>query len=499
MAKNEFLFDLKTPETTWRGSGKHFFPNGKEASEAGMITSAEGPHGLYWCLDTIMHKVPEEYMDTWDMPHFHVRGYETFFVDSGWMYLYVDGRKCKVVPGDIIQLQPYQQHGMAFTTASKAGFITALYVVIVPLLSIFIRKRPSVQIWACVALALIGLYLHEDGGGGSVEATMQAALSYLTVMCFGFLPFAVTQAYNTTIRSHGETVAPMIATLIAVVVNLAGNYILIYGKLGAPALGVVGAATATVTSRFVELAFIAVWAHTHAARIPFITGAYRSLYVPRVLTLNCIRKGTPLLLNEALWSGGQAILTQCYSVRGLSVVSALNIAQTLGNVFNVAFIAMGSATAIIIGRKLGEWGESRTKELKNEAWRLMLFSCFLCMLSSTLMISVSFVFPKIYNTTNEIRALATGLIILMAAYMPIHSFNNASYFIIRSGGKTFITFLFDSCFCWAVSIPAAYFLAHYTRVPILPMYAAVISCELVKVIIGITLVNKGIWIKNITV
>ena len=138
--------------------------------------------------------------------------------------------------------------------------------------------------------SLIGLYLHEDGGGGSVEATMQAALSYLTVMCFGFLPFAVTQAYNTTIRSHGETVAPMIATLIAVAVNLAGNYILIYGKLGAPALGVVGAAAATVTSRFVELAFIAVWAHTHAARIPFITGAYRSLYVPRVLTLNCIRR-----------------------------------------------------------------------------------------------------------------------------------------------------------------------------------------------------------------
>lgn len=73
------------------------------------------------------------------------------------------------------------------------------------------------------------------------------------------------------------------------------------------------------------------------------------------------------------------------------------------------------------------------------------------------------------------------------------------FFVSRSGGKTFITFLFDSCFCWAVSIPAAYFLAHYTRVPILPMYAAVISCELVKVVIGITLVNKGIWIKNITV
>lgn len=347
--------------------------------------------------------------------------------------------------------------------------------------------------------SLIGLYLHEDGGGGSAAATMHAALSYLTVMCLGFFPFAVTQAYNTTIRSHGETVAPMIATFIAVAVNLAGNYILIYGKLGAPALGVLGAAAATVISRFVELAYIAVWAHTHAAEIPFITGAYRSLYVPRELTLSCIRKGTPLLLNEALWSGGQAILTQCYSVRGLSVVSALNIAQTLGNVFNVAFIAMGSATAIIIGQKLGEWGESRTRELKDEAWRLMLFSFLLCTLSSMMMISVSVVFPKIYNTTGGIRALATGLIILMAAFLPVHSFNNASYFIIRSGGKTFITFLFDSCFCWAVSIPAAFFLAHYTRLPILPMYATVLSFELVKVVIGVTLVNKGIWIKDITV
>ena len=346
---------------------------------------------------------------------------------------------------------------------------------------------------------LIRLYLHEDGGGGSVEATMQAARSYLTVMCIGFLPFAVTQAYDTTIRSHGETIAPMIATFTAVGVNLAGNYILIYGKLGAPAMGVVGAAAATVIARFVELAYMTVWAHTHAAKIPFIVGAYRSLYVPWELTRSCILKGFPLLLNEALWSGGQAMLTQCYSIRGLSVVSAFNIAQTLGNVFNVAFIAMGSATAIIIGQKLGEWGESRVKDLKDEAWRLMIFSFLLCVLSSLMMISVSSVFPRIYNTTDEIRALATGLILLMAAFMPIHSINNAAYFIIRSGGKTFITFLFDSCFCWVVSIPAAFLLAHYTSLPILPMYAAVLSCELVKVLIGAALVNKGIWIKDITV
>lgn len=346
---------------------------------------------------------------------------------------------------------------------------------------------------------LIGLYLHADGGGGSVEATMQAAWSYLTVMCLGFLPFAVTQAYGTTIRSHGETVAPMIATFIAVGMNLIGNYILIYGKFGAPRLGVVGAALATVLSRFVEMAYIVGWAHTHAEQLPFIAGAFRSIYVPSELTLSCIQKGTPLLINEALWSGGQAMLTQCYSVRGLSVVSALNIAQTIGNVFNVAFIAMGSATAIIIGQRLGELGESHSRELKEEAWKLTLFSVFLCIASAILMILISGVFPKIYNTTDEIRSLATGLICLMAAIMPIHAFNNASYFILRSGGKTLITFLFDSCFCWLASIPAAFFLAHFTRLPILPMYAVVMSTELIKVFIGVTLVNKGIWIKDITV
>ena len=357
----------------------------------------------------------------------------------------------------------------------------------------------GITVFAAYGEQLINLYLHEDGGGGSVEATMQAALSYLGVMCIGFLPFALTQSYGTTIRSYGETVAPMIASFLAVGVNLVGNYVLIFGKFGAPALGVVGAAVATVISRFVELTYIAIWAHTHTGRVPFIVGALRSLYVPADLTISCIQKGMPLLLNEALWSGGQAILTQCYSVRGLSVVSAFNISQTLANVFNVAFIAMGSATAIIIGQKLGEWGESKVQELKEEAWKLTFFSVFLCLISASLMLAISGVFPRIYNTTDEIRALATGLICVTACFMPVHAFNNASYFIIRSGGKTFITFLFDSCFCWLASIPAAYFLAHYTQVPILPMYAMVCSVELVKVGVGLTLVNKGIWIRDITV
>ena len=265
----------------------------------------------------------------------------------------------------------------------------------------FLLVAAGIAVFMNFGRPLVSLYLHEDGGGGSAEATMSAAMQYLAVMCIGFLPFAITQAYDTTIRSYGETVAPMAASFISVGVNLVGNYILIFGKLGAPALGVVGAAMATVIARFVELGYIVVWAHTHVVRVPFVVGALRSMYVPAELTVSCIRKGLPLLLNEALWSGGIATLTQCYSVRGLSVVSSLNISHTLANVFNVAFIAMGSATAIIIGQKLGEWGESRSDDLIEEAWKLTLFSVFLCMISSLIMVSLSIVFPRIYNSTTQ--------------------------------------------------------------------------------------------------
>ena len=113
--KNEFLFDLKTPETTWKGISHSYFPNGEVSSDVGSITSAEGPHGLYWCLDTVMHKNPPD-MDASQtrMPHFHWRGYETFFVDSGSLWLFVGGLKAKAQKGDIVQLQAGQPQGMFF-------------------------------------------------------------------------------------------------------------------------------------------------------------------------------------------------------------------------------------------------------------------------------------------------------------------------------------------------------------------------------------------------
>ena len=346
---------------------------------------------------------------------------------------------------------------------------------------------------------LISLFLTEDGGIGSVDATLASGLNYLKVMYIGLLPFALTQAYSGTLRATGETMAPMAASLIAVFVNLVGNYILIYGKFGAPALGVVGAAAATVISRFVEFASIALWTHLHSVRYPFARGVYRSFRVPMVLVKSCAVKGLPLLFNEALWSGGQAFLTQIYSVRGLSVIAAFNISRTIANVFNVAFIAMGDATAILIGQELGATSGKDRRQVMHDAWTLTWFSVALCALSGAVLALFSKAFPLIYNTSDEIRALASGLIVISAVCMPIYAFENAAYFIIRSGGKTGISFFFDSCFGWVFSIPLAFVLAHFTQIPILQMYFYVQLVELIKCAIGFVLVKKGVWINDITV
>ena len=342
--------------------------------------------------------------------------------------------------------------------------------------------------------SLIQLYLHEDGSGTSSAQTLLYAKQYMTVMLFDMLPFAISQAYAGTLRETDETVLPMKAGIVAVLVNLVFNYILIYGKLGAPALGVVGAAVATVMSRFVEMGIIVIWTHTHKEKNRFIEDAYKHFEIPAELMKRMTIKGLPLLANETLWAAGQAVMMQNYSIRGLTVIAAMNISSTISNVFNIVFIAMGSAIAILIGQELG----AEKTGVMEDAYKMTFFAVICCMISGALMLCVAPFFPNIYNTDHEVRSLATSFIMVSACCMPMYAFENATYFTLRSGGKTFITFLFDSCFVWVFSIPLAYVLVHYTDMPITVLFLCCQMIELMKCLIGYVLVRKGIWINNIT-
>lgn len=340
---------------------------------------------------------------------------------------------------------------------------------------------------------LISLYLNESDSLERSARTLGFGLDYLHIMLWGFAPFAFSQAYASTLRETGETRLPMVASITGVLTNLVLNYTLIYGHFGAPAMGVSGAALATVISRYLELAIMAVCTHLHPDRFPFIHRIYRTMRVPMHLTKQITVKGMPLLANEALWSLGVAMLSRCYSLRGLDVVAALNISNTVSNLFGVIFLTMGSATAIIIGQALGAGEIDRARE---DAWKLAAFSIF-CSLGTALAMGVCAPFiPRIYNTEEHIRALATRLLLVYCCCMPIFSFCNTSYFTLRSGGKTMITFMFDCVFSWTISIPIAYSLVTFTDLGIVPIYLCVQLADLIKCIIGFILVKKGIWIQN---
>ncbi len=341
---------------------------------------------------------------------------------------------------------------------------------------------------------LIEAYLHEDGSGNDIALTFKHAVSYLKIMLIGLLPFMVSQVYSSTLRETGETVVPMIASVIAVLINLCINYVLIFGKLGFPKLGVQGAAIGTVISRYIECIVVVAWTHRHKEKYKFIKGAYRKFTVPVDLAKRILIKGTPLLVNEALWASGMAILMQCYSVRGTSVVTGLAISSAISNLFNIAFISLGGTVGIIVGPLLGA---GKMEEAKDTAYKMITFSVGVCFIMGVFMACIAPLFPQIYSTSAEIKSLATGFIYICALCMPIHGFLHASYFTIRSGGKTWITFLFDSVYLWVVCVPLAYALSNYTGIPILTLYLVCQLVDLIKCLVGYILLKKEIWLENI--
>lgn len=371
-----------------------------------------------------------------------------------------------------------------------------------------VRNTFRFKIYACMALVVLGvlifalwgeelilLYLHgEEQNAASLQAALEYGKDYLLVMLIGLLPFGIEQIYSSTLRECGETVVPMKAGVAAVLINLVLNAILIFGYLGFPALGVVGAAIATVISRYIQAAIVVVWTHRNVEKLPFIEGAYQTMKIPGHLVGNILKKGTPLMFNEILWSMGMATLMQCYSVRGLDAVAGLNISSTITNLFNVVFIAMGSALSIVVGQLLGA---GKLEEAKEADSRLIVLTVFSCVVMGGLLVVFAPFFPMLYNTTQEVKDLATAFMRVSACCMCLHGFMHATYFTLRSGGKTVITFLFDSAFVWCINIPVAYVLSRFTNVPIIPLYLICQLVDIVKCVVGFVLVKKGIWLNNL--
>ena len=347
----------------------------------------------------------------------------------------------------------------------------------------------GVLVFALCGRLLIGSFLH-DGNVGNLELTMQEGLSYLRWMLIGLVPYAISQVYASTMREIGETVLPMIASIAAVLTNLALNGVLIFGLLGAPALGVAGAAIATVISRFVELGILCAWGHSHTERCAFLRVAYRRFHIARSLVNRVVLKGLPLMANELFWALAITMRNQCYSTRGLDVVAAQNINATIENLVSVVYMAVGTSIAIVVGNLLGA---GKIEEAKDADRKMLVFSIGCALLMGGLLAALSGTFPLLYETEPSVRALAGYMMLVTAVVTPFRSFAHAAYFTLRSGGKVLITLLFDSVYMWVIVMPVALVLAYFTTINVYWLFAICQGVEAAKFMLGLLLLKKGKW------
>ena len=341
---------------------------------------------------------------------------------------------------------------------------------------------------------LFSLYLDENASTtAELAATLNYAKEYTAIIIWGFFPFMIVQCYSSVLRDAGETVGPMVSSMIAIFVNLIGNYLLIYGSFGFPKLGVAGAALATVIARWSEMAYLVFYAHRRKKKFTFLQGAYRSFRIPLPLVRQIAVTGTPLLLNEVFWSIGTAMVSMCYATRGLTAVAATNINSTVWNLFAIVMAAMGNAIGILSGQLLGA---GDIQGAKDTVRKLLFFSVAVNLLIGGAIVAVSPLIPFIYNTEAVVRQTATHLLMISGSFLPLSAFTQGSYFTIRSGGKTFITFLFDCVYTWVVCLPIAFLLSSFTSLPLEWVFLCVQAADILKAVIGAVMLKSGIWANN---
>ena len=341
---------------------------------------------------------------------------------------------------------------------------------------------------------LIGLYLHDSDSTENLELTADIARKYLNIIILGLFPFAISNIFSSTLRETGQTVIPMVTGFVAVFTNCALNYILIFGKFGAPALGAEGAAIATVISRYVECAVFITYVFIKRKAYPFFKGAFKSLYIPKQLFKNVTARGLPLLFNEFLWAAGMSALSMSYSLHGIAVVAGYSISSTVVNLLSISFQSLGASISIIVGKLLGA---SKFQEAIATVKKMFAFTLFASVIVGISIFIASNPILLLYNTSDESKNYAEFFMKTVAIITPINAFAHASYFTLRSGGKTFITFLFDSVFLLGFVVPFAFALYYLGHLSIFIIFPVVQATDIIKDLIGFIFIKKKVWVNNI--
>ncbi len=333
---------------------------------------------------------------------------------------------------------------------------------------------------------------------GNTEAglILDEGVKYIRIMVFMGLPMTVSMCIASSLRDMGKVKFPLLVTIIATLTNTLFNWLLIYGHLGFPALGVKGAAYATVTARTLEfLIFTVIYLKE---KPEFAVKAAGLLKVNRNLFRDTLKKGALILFCEMTWVLSETVTTAIYNGRGgADVVSGMASSFAIANLFFVAFGGIYSATSVIIGKTLGEGKMEEARHKKT--WLLSgsaIFGVFMAFFGYATTLLVPVVFGRL---SAEALDICTRMVILMSFFMPVWVYLNTQMAISRSGGDTAMGLYGDSLITIFVMMPMVICLGIYTDVGPVTMYLFVKLLDLIKVILFHIWLKKERWLKNLTV
>ena len=357
-------------------------------------------------------------------------------------------------------------------------------------ISVWIGVVASILFWA-VALffpdACIRLFTND-------EALVQEGIAYMQIMSFTYLIFTVSNILVACLRSVETVRIGFITSVIALVVNVCLNYMLIYGHFGAPRLGVRGAAIATLISRVVEFAIVLIYTLFMDKKICMKLKDF--LVFDKGLFRDFIRSGLPVIMTNAFWGIAMAVQTAILGRMSASVVAANSIATTVFQVLTVLAFAPASASAVLIGKTIGENKLDLEKQYSKTLQVLYLFigcaTALLLLLSKDLILGF-------YNVSEETAELSRQLInilsiiVIGAAYqVPV---GNG---IVRGGGDTKYSFIVDTLFMWLLVIPSAALSAFVFHFPPIVTFICLKCDQGLKCIPAFIKVNFCSWTRQLT-
>lgn len=333
------------------------------------------------------------------------------------------------------------------------------------------------------------------------QELVDLAMSYIQIVGFSYIFNGISSIYSGVQRSTEYPAFGMILFAISMCVNTFLNFVLIFGKFGAPALGVTGAAIATLISRVVEFAVALAFALWNK-RLPLRWGCI--LRPGRIILRSFVKYSTPVVCNEAMWSIGTSMLTVImgHMSNSQDMLAAYALVGNIDKLSTVVCFGIAASAAVIVGKEIGA-GKDR-QHVYEVSWTLLLVSMLiggivmvlLLILLPTLFRPVLF---PLFQLTPGAAQVATYLALVYALFMPMRAFDITNITgVLRAGGDAKMASLIDISPLWLVAIPLMAVSALVLNAPTWLVCIAMQAENICKCPLGLLRFRSRRWINDIT-